>query len=218
MQSNTGLLTFKKTKTNKVDGWVMWNKALHIFIEIYSLKFPSKCINLVQYSGILNNLAGKFPFAQVYNYDKDFCQQMEQQPEMLWHQIDQQLWSTSLHGINTINQSQHQQQCTGGSQNRQQQFRKKQEWPFRHCFDHSRGNCTRQSCSFPHICGYCGSPNHTTYNCPTCQEQQQYSSSSGQQPATSGPQGHPQCRAVHATNPTQSGSSANATSTSSAIG
>ena len=109
-QSNNGLLTFKKTKTNKVDGWAMWNKVFHIFIEIYYLKFPSKCINLVQYSGILNNLPGKFPFAQVYSYDKDFHQQMQEQPEMPWHKRDQQLWSTSLHGINTINQTQHQPQ------------------------------------------------------------------------------------------------------------
>ena len=99
-QSNNSLLTFKKTK---VDGWAMWNKAFHIYTEIYHLKFPSKCINLVQYLGILNNLAGKFPFTQVYNYDKDFRQQMEEQPDMPWHRIDQQLWSTSLHGINTIN-------------------------------------------------------------------------------------------------------------------
>ena len=76
-QSNTGLLTFKKTKINKVDSWAMWNKMFHIFIEIYCLKFPSKSINLIQYSGILNILTGKFPFAQVYNYDKDFRQQME---------------------------------------------------------------------------------------------------------------------------------------------
>ena len=71
-QSNNGLLTFKKTKINKVDGWAMWNKAFRIFIEIYCLKLPSKCINLVQDTGILNNLAGKFPFVQVYNYNKDF--------------------------------------------------------------------------------------------------------------------------------------------------
>ena len=109
-QSNNGLLTFKKTKTNKVDGWAMWNKAFSIFIEIYCLKFLSKCINLVQYSGILNNLAKKFPFAQVYSYDKDFRQQMQEQPEMPWQKIAQQLWLTSLHGINTINQTQHQPQ------------------------------------------------------------------------------------------------------------
>ena len=87
MQSNNCLLTFRKTKINKVDGWATWNKVFYIFIEIYCLKFPSKCINLVQYIGILNNLAGKFPFVQVYNYDKDFRQQMEEQPDMPWHKL-----------------------------------------------------------------------------------------------------------------------------------
>ena len=129
MQSNNGLLTFKKTKINKVDGWAMWNKVFCIFTEIYCLKFPSKCINLVQYIGILNNLIGKFPFVQVYNNDKDFRQQMEEQPDMPWHKIDQQLWSMSLHGINTNNQAQHQPQHQGGGQQRQQQFQRKQEWP-----------------------------------------------------------------------------------------
>ena len=64
---------------------------------------------------------------------------MEEQPNIPWHKIDQQLWSTSLHGINTINQSQHQPQHQGEGQPRQQQFRQKQDWPFCHCFDHSRG-------------------------------------------------------------------------------
>ena len=197
----------------------MWNKAFRIFTEIYCLKFPSKCINLVQYLGILNNLAGKFPFTQVYNYDKDICQQMEEQPDMPWHRIDQQLWSTSLHGINTINQMLHKPQQQGSGQARQQQFCKKQDWPFHHCFDHSRGNCTRQSYSFPHICGYCGSPNHTTYNCPTCQEhQQQYHNSTGQQPSTSNTQGHSQHRAVHPANSTQGGTSLSAAATPSTTG
>ena len=105
MKSNNGLLTFKKTKINKVDGWAIWNKAFCIFIEIYCLKFSSKCINLVQYVGILNNLAGKFPFMQVYNHYKDFRQEMEQDPDLPWHKIDQQLWLTSLHGIHMINSS-----------------------------------------------------------------------------------------------------------------
>ena len=110
-QSNTSLLTFKNTIINKVDGWAMWNKAFCIFIEIY---FPSKCINLVQYMGILNNLAIKFPFVQVYNNNKDFRQQIEQQPDLPWHKIDQELWSTTLHGIYTIKQSQQQPQRQSG--------------------------------------------------------------------------------------------------------
>ena len=70
-QSN-GMLSFKKARLNKVDGWATWNKVFRVFTEIYCLKYPTKCIDLVQYSGILNNLAGKFPFAQVYNYNKEF--------------------------------------------------------------------------------------------------------------------------------------------------
>ena len=108
--------------------------------KIYCLKFPSKCINLAQYVGILKNLAGKFPFVQVYNYDKDFRQQMEQESDLPWLKIDQQLWSMSLHGIHTINQAQ-QPQWQRGRQQRQS-FQKKQDWPFRHCFDHSRGAAT----------------------------------------------------------------------------
>ena len=76
------MLSFKKAKVNKVDGWALWNKAFRVFTEIYSLKYPAKCIDLVQYSGILNNLAGKFPFAQVYNYDKEFRQELEEEPHL----------------------------------------------------------------------------------------------------------------------------------------
>ena len=78
-QSN-GMLSFKETRLNKVDGWAMWNKAFRVFTEIYSLKYPTKRIDLVQYLGILKNLAGKFPFAQVCNYDKEFHQELEQDP------------------------------------------------------------------------------------------------------------------------------------------
>ena len=120
---------------------------------------------------------------------------MEEQPDMPWHKIDQQLSSMSLHGINTINQAQHQPQHQGGRQQWQQQFWWKQDWPFWHCFDHSRGNCIRQSCSFPHIYGYCGSPNHTTYNCPTHQDQQQqYHKNPGQQPSE-----HKTCKGIPST-------------------
>ena len=45
--NTNGMLSFKKAKVNKVDGWVSWNKAFRVFTEIYSLKYPAKCIDLV---------------------------------------------------------------------------------------------------------------------------------------------------------------------------
>ena len=32
-------------------------QGFHIFVKMYCLKFPSKCINLVQYMEIFNNQA-----------------------------------------------------------------------------------------------------------------------------------------------------------------
>ena len=63
-------------------------QGFHIFVKMYCLKFPSKCINLVQYMGIFNNLAGKFPFPQVYNYDKEFRQEMEEECIRVIHELN----------------------------------------------------------------------------------------------------------------------------------
>ena len=69
--TNPGTLTLAQAKSSsKIDSWVSWNKALQIFTEIYCMKYPNKCMQLLQYSGILNNLSSQFPFDQVYRYDK----------------------------------------------------------------------------------------------------------------------------------------------------
>ena len=71
--TNPGTLTLAQAKSSsKIDGWVSWNKALRIFTEIYCMKYPNKCMQLLQYAGILNNLSSRFPFDQVYRYDKEF--------------------------------------------------------------------------------------------------------------------------------------------------
>ena len=212
--NTNGLLSFKKAKVNKVDGWALWNKAFRVFTEIYCLKYPAKCIDLVQYSGILNNLAGKFPFAQVYNYDKEFRQELEEEPQLQWNKIDQQIWAVTLHGIHTINQG-HQQQSGKFSNQGRQQFKKRTEWPFRHCYDHSRGGCNHPSCTFPHICGICGSHNHTTPNCPQYKGGQATTSTghySQQGSSGSSSSQHSGRRPIRATHTTQGGSTANASS------
>ena len=69
--TNPGTLTLAQAKSSsKIDGWVTWNKAVRIFTEIYCMKYPNKCMQLLQYSGILNNLSSRFPFDQVYRYDR----------------------------------------------------------------------------------------------------------------------------------------------------
>ena len=147
---NGKLALVKAPVGNKIDSWGQWNKAICFFTEIYAVKYPFKCMQLVQYAGLLNNLAGKFPFYQVYNYDKEFRRELEQVPGLQWNKIDQQLWSTCLHGVNIMSQNQ-----PRGQQQPQQQRRQQQQldWPFQHCFTHSRGGCNHSSCKFPPICG-----------------------------------------------------------------
>ena len=60
------------------------NKAFHMFIEIYCLKYP----NLLQYVNLLKNLADKFPFSHVYTHNKEFRLEMEQAPNTTWNVID----------------------------------------------------------------------------------------------------------------------------------
>ena len=206
-----GMLNFKKARVNKVDGWASWNKAFRVFTEIYSLKYPAKCIDLVQYSGILNNLAGKFPFSQVYNYDKEFRQELEE-PHLPWNKVHQQIWAITLHGIHTINQGQQQQNNKYPGQGKQQ-FKKHTEWPFRHCYDYSRGGCNHPSCTFPHICGICGSPKHTTPSYHQYKGGQTAGAGHYNQQHNSGNSSaqHPGRRPIHATHTAQGGSTANVT-------
>ena len=101
--TNPGTLTLAQAKSSsKIDGWVNWNKVLRIFTEIYCMKYPTKCMQLLQYSTILKNLSSRFPFDQVYRYDKDFRADLDWYPNKEWHIIDTQLWSITLHGVNTL--------------------------------------------------------------------------------------------------------------------
>ena len=177
--SSNNAVALKPAKPkSKLDGWATWNKAFRMFTEIYCMKYPDRSIKLLQYSGRLNNLAGKFPFEQVYAYDKEFQADLEWLPDKPWDQIDQQLWSLTLHGIHTMPHQGNPQQYQFRKQQPQQQGWKASQTKapdnqYRNCFDHNRGGCSRPSCIFPHVCGRCGSPAHTTPFCPQRKQQQQ---------------------------------------------
>ena len=159
----------------KIDGWVTWNKAMCMFIEIYCMKYPEHCMQLLQYTGLLNNLSDKFPFHQVYAYDKEFRAELEWAPDTPWNIIDSQLWETTLHGIHTLPHQGNPQQYAFRPKQQQslgKSYNKGSDNQFRNCFDFNRGGCTRPSCTFPHVCGRCRSPAHTTPNCPQKKQQQ----------------------------------------------
>ena len=100
--NDSGLTLQPMRPKAKLDGWVAWNKAMCMFMEIYCMKYPNRCMELLQYIGMLNNLSDKFPFHQVYAYDKELRAELEWYPAKPWNKIDQQLWSTTPHGNHTL--------------------------------------------------------------------------------------------------------------------
>ena len=163
---DSNALSLRKTKAKgKVDNWIAWNKALRVFTEIYCMKYPNRCMPLLQYSGLLNNLSSKFPFDQVYAYDKEFRADLQWNPNKQWNVIDTQLWSMCLHGIHTLPHQGNPRQYTFKKPNRSDTRARPTQGTIKHCFDHNRGGCFRPSCVFPHICGNCGASNHITTQC-----------------------------------------------------
>ena len=130
-------------------------------------------------------------------------QPVEQQwaPDTPWNVIDQQLWATTLHGIHTLPHQGNPQQYMFKPRQQQQQQQGKglvrsSDNKFKNCFDFNRGGCTHPSCTFPHVCGRCGSPAHTTVNC--LQKKQQQQGAVQPMATTAASRGH-----VHPTNTTQ---------------
>ena len=66
-------ISFKLTnKHAQINSFNAWNKAFRVLIELMEAKWNNLCLPMVQYKHIINEQAGKFPFQQVYAYDKHF--------------------------------------------------------------------------------------------------------------------------------------------------
>ena len=129
-------------------------------------------MQLLQYSGILNNLSvsNKFPFEQVYNYNKEFRTGLRWDPFTPLHIIDNQLWSMCLHGIHTVPSQGNPKQYTLKQHQITRIPAKQGDIKWKHCFDYNLGGCNHPSCSFSHICRVCAGQHPAT----TCNQCQQY--------------------------------------------
>ena len=143
----TNSITFKvSNKYVNITSFALWNKAFRILIELTACKWPHLCLPMVQYSHFINKQSGKFPFQQVYAYDKKFHHQMSTNPAILWNQIDNQLWSRELHG-QAIKDNPADSNFHGI------------------CFDYTKGKCTRATCKFPQRCNKCNRCGHPAIQC-----------------------------------------------------
>ena len=152
-----GRLNFTKQRTKvKIESWVMWNRAMRIFAEIYACKKPLECIYLLQYIGLLSELSSRFSFGPVYAYDKKFWYANQKDPTKVWYLLDQQLALRYLY--NTPNSSTFSRQTHTFKPSRVKDN-------FLNCLKFNHSRCTFTHCKFPHVCGNCGQPGHKTNSC-----------------------------------------------------
>ena len=152
-----GKLNITKQRTKvKVESWVVWNRAMRIFTEIYACKRPLECVHLLQYIGLLNELSSCFSFSQVYAYDKKFRYARQKDPTKVWYLLDNQLALRYLY--NTHNTATFSRPSVTFKPN-------KPKDNFLNCFRHNYAHCTFTHCKFPHVCGNCGQPSHKTNAC-----------------------------------------------------
>ena len=136
------------TKHHTINMFAAWNRALRVLTKLLAIKWPHLCLQLVQYTHLINKQAGKFPFSQVYAYDKRFWHQISTDPSLPWNQIDNQLWSRELYGQHPTKDK----VSTSAAEN------------FCVCYDFNKGTCTRPQCKFPHRCSKCTRHGHPPTN------------------------------------------------------
>ena len=69
------------TKHHSSNTFNAWNRASRVLTKLLAIKWPQLCLPLLQYAHLINEQAGKFPFTQVYAYDKRFYRQLATGPD-----------------------------------------------------------------------------------------------------------------------------------------
>ena len=138
-----------------------WEQAFRVFSNIYSLTFPERASELIQYNHVIYLASLSFTWENVYLYDKEFRLHMSRHPERNWSIILQQAWTLRMkdrvrHDNWWGNDNGHR----GKSNNRP-----KVKEP---CRRFNRGKCNfGNRCKYEHKCsvGNCGKYGHGAHIC-----------------------------------------------------
>ena len=148
-------LTASKPR-GKVDSYTAWNKVFRVYIEIVALKWPDKCLPIVQYSTDINDNDGKFPFGTTYNYNIKFRLRCQDNPALPWNEIDNMLWSKCFAGgarDSNVSSAIFHPSTKATTQDNET------------CRDFNNGTCIQFICKFQHKCSKCFVAGHSQRQC-----------------------------------------------------
>ena len=135
-----------------------WEQTFRVFSNIYTRKFPSKAMDLIQYNHIIYTAVQSYVWENVYMYDREFRMHLSNYPQRSWAVILQQAWSMYLKDKIKSNNDEHHGRF--GQQNPHNKYRKDE------CKRFNKGLCTAgRGCKYDHRCTYCGKFGHGAHIC-----------------------------------------------------
>ena len=157
----------ERQSVNVINSYQKWELAFRVFSDVFTRKFPSKAIELIQYNHVIYTIAQTYPWDNVYSYDKAFREHMAKHPLRSWSIILQAAWNMKLNirghsstGGNPANQG------NGGSGNSGNDRNRKGKDKREPCWRYNRGRCTYGfNCRFEHKCAFCFKNGHGAHNC-----------------------------------------------------
>ncbi len=149
-----------KKKYVPITSLKLWEKAFGIYSAILLRYHPRMAVPLRQYEYTIRQWSKVYPGINVYNYDRQFCRAMSENPSRHWDRVDQEIASIELPKNPTM-----------ATEDGGKKFQKEGEYkPKRKisipCCQFNHGYCTYGSmCHFEHVCQACGKAGHGLKTC-----------------------------------------------------
>ena len=163
--------------TYQFDSVSHWLSTFHVFVGIYSEKYPHEIGSLMKYAHTIQNLARPSCDIAVFMYDKTFRQWRETAWVYLpWDQVNSELYNDAMHLglqiklnlsgklLSTKTMPKTFQRPPFPNKTLNEGGSKKHSYCY--SFNNNKGKCERgQNCQYPHVCGKCGGA-HFRQICP----------------------------------------------------
>ena len=146
-QGNTPAISLEPiSQAKKINSIETWVKCFHIFVAVYTTKFPVEAPALMKYGEIIQDLAVRGFNWKYYDENFRFLRQ-SQHKSLPWNAIHSELWLRSQSTFQGRKQPQYEVSRTHPSLPRV---------PNGYCFRFNRGqSCQNVKCPFKHTCFKC---------------------------------------------------------------